>query len=289
VAFTLPLLGGFALGLAARGALQRHFALAFRLNTAAGLAVLAFLAGWGFQGGAAGIASLGVILTAQITAVAAGAWLFRRHADGPLLSFALYGNPGFWAVPVSAALFGPRAAVVIATYDMLTQPRIAAAVRFLRARAPIAQAARTGLVDYAPTACAVAGLAFGRLVPAPGLIPEAVVVLGTALAAIGAMLLGLGWPQGGWLRTADRGLVARLLAVHLTLVPALLLAMALAGADVPAGAWVLALGPVPLSTLSFARLYGYSSRLAACALGTSIAVATALLPVAVWLAHRLPA
>jgi hypothetical protein len=289
VAFALPILGGFAFGLAVRGAWQRHFALVFRLNTAAGLAVLAFLAGWSFQGGAAGLAILGVILAAQVTAVVAGAWLFRRHDDAPLLSFALYGNPGFWAVPMTAALFGPRAAVVIATYDMLTQPRIAAGVRFLRARAPIAQAARTGLVDYAPTALAVAGLAFGRLQPAPGLVPETVVVLGTVLAVVGAMLLGLGWPQAGWLRTPDRGLVARLLAVHLTLVPGLLIGAALAGVDVPAGAWVLALGPLPLSMLSFARLYGYSSRLAAFALATSIAIATGLLPVAVWLSHRLPA
>jgi hypothetical protein len=41
--------------------------------------------------------------------------------------------------------------------------------------------------------------------------------------------------------------------------------------------------------LSFARLYGYSSRLAAFALAASIAIATGLLPVAVWLSQRLPA
>ncbi|MEY2533543.1 MAG: hypothetical protein QOF29_1453, partial [bacterium] len=46
---------------------------------------------------------------------------------------------------------------------------------------------------------------------------------------------------------------------------------------------------VPLSMLAFARLYGYSSRLAACALSVSMAIAVALLPLAVWLAHRLPA
>jgi hypothetical protein len=276
-------------GLAVRGLWQRHFALVFRLNTAAGLALLAFLAGWSFQAGAGGVVALGVILAAQVTAVAAGAWAFRRHADAPLLSFALYGNPSFWAVPVTAVLFSPRAAVVIATYDMLTQPRVAAALRFMRRRAPVPQAARTGLVDYAPTACAVTGLAFGQLQPAPGVVPQVVVVLGTVLAALGAMLLGLGWPRGGWLGAAERRLVVRLLALHLTLFPALLLLAALAGVDVPDGAWVLALGPVPLSMLAFARLYGYSSRLAACALSVSMAIAVALLPLAVWLAHRLPA
>jgi hypothetical protein len=289
VAFTLPILGGFALGLAARRAWQRHFALVFRLNTAAGLAVLALLAGWSFDGGAGGLAVLGVILAAQLAAVVFGAWVFRRHADAPLLSFALYGNPSFWAVPVSAALFGPRAAVVIATYDMLTQPRVAGVVRFMRRRAPIPQAARTGLVDYAPTACAVAGLALGHVAPAPDVIAQIVVVLGTALAVVGAMLLGLGWPQGGWLGRPERTIVGRLLAVHLTVVPALLGLAAVAGVDVPAAAWILALGPVPLSMLSFARLYGYSSRLAACALATSMAVALALLPVAVWVAHRIGA
>ncbi len=45
MAFTPPILGGFALGLAVPRAWQHHFAFAFRLNTGAGLAVLAFLAG----------------------------------------------------------------------------------------------------------------------------------------------------------------------------------------------------------------------------------------------------
>lgn len=289
MAFALPILGGFALGLAVRRAWQRHFAVAFRLNTAAGLAVLAFLAGWSFEGGAGSVVALAVILAAQLTAVAAGAWLFRGEADGPLLSFALYGNPGFWAVPATAALFGPRAAVVMATYDMLTQPRIALAVRFLRARAPTPQARRTGLVDYAPTALAVAGLGFGAVVTAPAVVAEVVVVLGTALSVVGAVLLGLGWPRGGWLRTPRPATVARLLALHLTFVPALLAGAAIGGVDVPAGAWVLALGPMPLSMLSFARLYGYSARLAASATAASVALAMALLPVAVWLADRLPA
>ena len=287
--FALPILGGFALGLAVRGAWQQHFALVFRLNTAAGLAVLAFLAGWGFQGGAGSVVALAVILAAQLTAVGLGAWLFRREADGPLLSFALYGNPGFWAVPVTAALFGPRAAVVMAAYDMLTQPRIALLVRYLRSRAPIAQTPSTGLVDYAPAALAVAGLAFAQVVAAPAALAEVVVVLATVLSVVGALLLGLGWPQGGWVRIARPATVAKLLAVHLTLVPVLLAGAALAGVAVPAGAWVLALGPMPVNMLCFARLYGYSSRIAACATAASLGLAMALLPAAVWLAGRLPA
>jgi hypothetical protein len=62
--------------------------------------------------------------------------------------------------------------------------------------------------------------------------------------------------------------------------PGWLLIAALAGVDVPAGAWVLALGPLPLASLLFARLYGYSARFAAAGLVISAALATALLPLA---------
>jgi hypothetical protein len=289
VPIALPLLGGFALGLVMRRRWQRHFPTAFRVNTGAGLAVLAFLAGWSFQGGRGGVAVLGLLLAAQVGAVTLGAWLFRDHVDGPLLSFSLYGNAGFWSVPVTAAVFGARSAVVIATYDMLTAPRVAAAVRFMRARAPVRQRARTGLVDYAPTAAAVAGLGLGRVHGAPGAIPLAVVALSTTLSAIAALLLGLAWPRGGWLGGPERRLVVRVLGVHLTLVPAVLVAASLAGVAVPDGAWILALGPLPIASLSFARLYGYSARVAACGLAVSMGTATGLLPLAAWLGHRLPA
>jgi hypothetical protein len=284
---TLPVLGAFAIGLALRSRLERHFALVLRLNNAAGLAVLAFLAGWSFHASVSAVAGLALLLAGQLGAVGLGARLFRRHADAPLMSFALYGNPGFWSVPVAATVLGPRAAVVLATYDMLTFPRVAPGIRALRARAPAPQRARTALVDYAPSAAAMAGLAVGRWLPAPPVVPQLVVALATALAAVGAVLLGAAWPRGrGWLDARQRALVARILAVHLTFLPVLLLAAAVAGLAVPDAAWILALGPVPVSTLLFARLYGYSQRLAACALAISMAVAVALLPLAAWAAER---
>jgi hypothetical protein len=289
VSVVLPLLGGFSLGLAVRRRFQAHFATAFRANTALGVALVAFLAGWSWHGGAGSIAGLAVLLAAQIAVVLLGARLFAHHDDGPLLTFAFYGNIGFWAVPVAAATLGTRAAVVMAAYDMLTQPRLAIAVRLMRSRAPISQPSGTALVDYAPMCAAVAGLLFGRLVPVPPAVPEAVVVLATVLAAVGATLLGIAWPRPPLRARLRAGLIARAMALHLAFVPAILLAATLAGVHVPAGAWLLAFGPLPLSLLSFARLYGYSTRLAACAFGASMVVAVALLPLAIWLGHHPPA
>jgi hypothetical protein len=49
--------------------------------------------------------------------------------------------------------------------------------------------------------------------------------------------------------------------------------------------WILALGPLPLSVVSFAQLYGYSARVAATGLALSMGVAIALLPLALTLAR----
>ena len=285
---TATILGGFVLGLGARRPLQRHVPLAFRATTLLGLGVLAFLAGWGFGGGGWSATAIAVVVTAQLTGVAVGARLFGRLPDGPLMAYALYGNPGFWSLPATAALFGPRAALGLAAYDLLASPRHAFGLHLMRSRAPRRQRARTALVDYAPMAAAVAGLALGTVRPAPAGVAVAVVVLGTVLSAIGAVLLGVAWPRGGWFGTRERRLVARVLAVHLTVVPGVLVAAALAGVPVPDGAWVLALGPLPVASLSFARVLGFSPRLAACGLAVSVALAAALLPVAAWLAASLP-
>ena len=276
----LSLVGGFALGFAFRAWLERWFAIAFRTQFALGLGTLAVLAGWSFQGGVSDVAALGLLLVAQVSAVLLGARLFRRRREGPMLAFGLYGNPTMWSLPVVAATLGPRAAVVIAAYDMLTLPRIALGVRLLRRRAPIPQAPSTALTDYAPMAGAVAGLALARIVEAPAVIPEVVGVIGTVLAATGAVLLGVAWPRGRWFKRPEAGLAVKALALHLTFVPAVLGAAALAGLAIPPGLWVLALGPFPVATLSFARLYGFSAAQAATGLAISAAAALALLPVA---------
>jgi predicted permease len=284
VPVALPIVGGFALGLAARGLFQHRFDVLFRANQACGLGLLALLAGWCFKGGSGSVGALGVLLAAQLVAVLLAARLFRGRADGPLLAFALYGNPSFWAVPVAAALLGPRAAVIMVAYDMLTQPRLAVAIRLMRARAPVEQPRRTLLTEYAPVGAAVCGLLLGQVVAAPAGMPDVVAALGVTMAAAGALLLGLAWPRRPWAGRRELRDALPVLALHLSLVPGVMLGAALAGLAVPAGAWFLAFGPLPLSLLSFARLYGYSTRLAASALALSLGTAVALLPVAFWLA-----
>ena len=280
----LSLAGGFAVGFALRAWLQRYFAVAFRTQFALGIGSLAVLAGWSFQGGVGDVVALALLLVAQVSSVLLGAWLFRRRREGPMLAFGMYGNPTMWSLPIAAAAFGPRAAVVLAAYDMLTQPRIALGVRLLRRRAPIPQAPRTALTDYAPMAGAVAGVMLGRFVPAPEAIPGVVTVFGTVLAASSALLLGVAWPGGRVFKWPELRLAGKALALHLTFVPAVLLAAAAGGLAIPPALWVLALGPFPMATLSFARLYGFSACQAASGLALSTAAAVVLLPLALALA-----
>ncbi len=276
----LPLLGGFALGLALRALLQRHFTRFFRAHFAFGIGTLAVLAGWGFHADLSMLAALGLLLVAQLTALGLGSRLFRNDPEGPVMAFGMFGNPTFWALPIVAATLGAKAAVVVVAYDMLTMPRIALGVRLMRRRAPIAQTARTALTDYAPMVGAVTGLLLGQLVPAPAVVPELVAGLGLFLSITGAALVGVAWPHGRWIGRSELRGTARTLALHLTFVPAVLGVAALAGLAIPPALWVIALGPLPISTLSFARVYGYSDRHAATGLAVSMAVAVALLPLA---------
>jgi predicted permease len=280
VPVALPLLGGFALGLAFRALLQRHFTRFFRAHFAFGIGTLAVLAGWSFNADLGALAALGLLLVAQLSALALGNRLFRHDPEGPVMAFGMFGNPTFWALPVVAATLGAKAAVVLVAYDMLTMPRIALGVRLMRGRAPIPQTSRTALTDYAPMVGAVAGLLLGRVVPAPEFVPDLVAGLGLFLSITGAVLVGVAWPHGRWTGRAELRGAARTLALHLSFVPAVLGVAALAGLANPPGLWVLALGPLPISTLSFARIYGYSDRHAATGLAVSVVVAVALLPLA---------
>jgi predicted permease len=284
VTAALPLFGAFLLGLGSRRWLQRHVSFLVRAQLAGGIGLLAVLSGWSFHVSVGSVSAILILLVAQLTAVAAGSWLFRRSGDGPLVAFGMYGNPTFWSLPVATATLGAKAAVFLVAYDMLTQPRIALAIRFLRLRAPIAQQNRTALADYAPTIGASSGLILGRFVPAPEEIATVVAVLGIAMAFVGALLLGVAWPKK-FLGRTQTGLALRGLALHFTLVPALLAIATLAGIDLPGAVWILALGPIPTSVVGFAHVYGYSARTAASGLAFSIAAALALAPIALVLAH----
>ena len=277
LAVGLPMLVAFASGLGARGRLQRHFRVLFCAHFAAGVGLIGFLAGWSFHLTVDNLLALAVLLAAQLSAVGAAGRLFRRRADSAPLAFAMYGNPGLWALPVATATLGPAAAVLIATYDTLTQARIALGIRLLRRRAPRPQTARTALTDYAPPLAALAGLAFGRAIPAPAQTPAAVAVAGVTSAVIGAHLLGVAWPDR-WLAPEQLRVSARALALHFTLAPAVLLLTALAGLHLPAPVWLVVFSPLPASLVSFSRLYGYSIRLAATALTVSAGASAALLP-----------
>jgi hypothetical protein len=283
VTAALPLFGAFIMGLGVRRWLLRHVALLFRLQLAGGIGLLSVLAGWSFDVSVRNVSAIGVLLVAQLTSVAVAARLFRRRTDGPLIAFWMFGNPTFWTAPVAAAALGAEAAVFVIAYDMLTQPRIALGVRYLRQRAPKTQSRGTALADYAPTYGATAGLLIGLVLPAPDVVSTLVAGLGIVMAGVAALLLGVAWPRR-WIGRPQVAVTLQGLALHLTLVSAVLAAATLAGLDLPGAVWVLALGPLPLSVVSFARLYGYSARTAATGLALSVAAAVALLPLALRLA-----
>jgi hypothetical protein len=270
------------MGLSARRWLQRHIRLLFRLQLAGGIGLLSVLAGWSFDLNVRNVAAIAVVLFAQLLSVSVAAWLFRRRTDGPLISFWMYGNPTFWTAPVAAAALGAEAAVFVIAYDMLTQARIALGVRYLRRHAPKSQSRGTALADYAPTYAALAGLLLGIVLPAPDIIDTFVAGLGIVMAGVGALLLGVAWPKR-WIGPPQIANALRGLALHWTLVAAVLAAATLVGVDLPGAVWILAFGPIPLSVVSFAQLYGYSPRTAATGLALSIAGAIALLPISLTL------
>jgi hypothetical protein len=100
------------------------------------------------------------------------------------------------------------------------------------------------------------------------------------MAAVGTLLLGVAWPRD-WIGRSSARLSLRGLALHLSFVPSVLAVVTLLGMPLPGAAWILALGPLPVSLVAFARLYGYSVRTAATGFAFSVAVAVALLPLAV--------
>jgi predicted permease len=279
MAAAASLFGAFVLGLGARSRLRRHFAVLFRAQFAGGLGVLALFAGWGFDVTVRNVAALAILLAVQLTSVLVASRVFRGRADGALVAFGMFGNPTYWALPVATATVGAHAAIFLVAYDMLTQPRISVGVRLMRGRAPEPQPPSTALTDYAPSVAAVAGLAFGFFVPAPDAIDTIVAVLGVAVACTGALLLGVAWPRE-WIGRNELRSAAPGLAFHLTLAPALLALATLAGADLPAAVWFVAFGPLPVSVVPFARLYGFSVPNAATAFALSTALAVALLPLA---------
>jgi hypothetical protein len=271
------------MGLSARRWLQRHIRILFRLHLAGGIGLLSVLAGWSFDLNVRNVGAIGVLLFAQLFSVTLAARLFQRRTDGALMSFWMFGNPTFWTAPIAAAALGAEAAVFVIAYDMLTQARIAFGVRYLRLKAPRSQSRGTALADYAPTYGALSGLLIGLVLPAPEIVETIVAGLGILMAGVGALLLGVAWPRR-WIGRAQVANGLRGLAVHYAVVPAVLALATLAGVDLPGAVWILAFGPIPLSVVSFAQLYGFSPRTAATGLALSMAGAIALMPLSLTLA-----
>ena len=282
----LPLFGAFLLGLGSRRWLQRHVSLLVRAQLAGGIGVLAVLSGWSFHVSVGSVGAILILLVAQLTAVAAGSWLFRRSGDGPLVAFGMYGNPTFWSLPVATATLGAKAAVFLVAYDMLTQPRIALAIRFLRragADRP-AEPHRAGRLRADDRRHLRPGAGPLRR-PPPSSSPPCVAALGIAMALRRRAAARRRLAEEVRRPRADRPRVARLgAALHLG-AGAPGCSPLLAGIDLPGAVWILALGPIPTSVVGFAQVYGYSARTAASGLAFSIAAALALAPLALVLAH----
>ena len=90
------------------------------------------------------------------------------------------------------------------------------------------------------------------------------------MAGVGALLLGVAWPRALDRHAAGGDGAARAWRCTCTSCPRVLALATLAGIDLPGAVWILALGPIPTSVVSFARLYGYSPRTAATGLALSV-------------------
>ena len=116
----------------------------------------------------------------------------------------------------------------------------------MRANAPKAQSARTALADYAPTIAAMSGLALGdRAARRRTSSTRSSPALGIVMALAGFLLLGVSWPRNRWTGAPQVAMTARALALHCTLVPAILGIATLAGVDLPGAVWLLGVRPDP--------------------------------------------
>ena len=205
-----------------------------------------------------------VLLFAQLLSVSVAARVFRRRTDGPLISFWMYGNPTFWTAPVAAAALGAEAAVFVIAYDMLTQARIALGVRYLRAaRAEVAVARDRARRLRADLRRARPASLLGLVLPAPDFVDTFVAGArdrdGRRSARCWSASPGR---SAGSARRRSRSRCAGSRCTGRSS-PAVLAVGDLAGVDLPGAVWILALGPIPTSVVSFAQLYGYSPRTAA--------------------------
>jgi predicted permease len=161
-------------------------------------------------------------------------------------------------------------------YDQMSFPRGLVLTSRLRRFAPRPQAARTALVDYAPSAALATGLLMQVLFGRPGALAPWLPRVGVVGAAATMVLIGAAvprrLPEVTHVRHALLGAAFRFVpgALALTL-------LTLAGVSPPAAAWLLAFAPSFYGMLTLSRLYGYDAREAvATAVVTTLLAASAL-------------
>jgi hypothetical protein len=271
------------LGLAL-GAWTRRWRLSFdrvmRFQLVVLAAPLSFITGWSIHLDVNKIQGILVLLVADAACWAAGRILLHNEDDAASgLATGSMMNTGFWAMPVAVWL-GHGALPFVVLFDQGTAPvRGSTMTWLLRKGAPSPQKPVTRLSDYAPQAAMIAG-GLARLVGrAPGWTGSILPVLALVVSVGGFLLLARAWPAR--LRRPPRQ--AQILAVlRFTVAPLLLVIAAVAGFHPPAGAWVLAIGCSWFSFLSYSRMYGYRTEIAAGTIMLNMAASILLLPV-LWL------
>jgi hypothetical protein len=150
---------------------------------------LAVVAGWKLRVDTSLAQAAGVAACVYVLFAVAALTRARRSVGESLLeAWAAAPNTGFWIIPIATVLGGPTATVLAVTADQLATPLIAFSVNRLRRDAPTPQQTSTAFTDYAPMAGLAAGVALGRLVPAPSWTAVVLMVLGPVLAVTGAAM-----------------------------------------------------------------------------------------------------
>ena len=154
-------------------------------------AVLSFLAAWRLP------AAADLIWPAFVTIVAIAlvgvAYLLtpkssERAGRAVLRGWSAIPNPGFWVVPLAAAIAGPVALIVAVFIDRVMIFFFGFFVWILRRQAPIKQQMRTSWIDQSPLIALLIGLVLNAFTQPPAWTGVVLVWSVPLLAAIGAAM-----------------------------------------------------------------------------------------------------
>ena len=154
-------------------------------------AVLSFLAAWRLP------AAADLIWPALVTIIAIAlvgvAYLLtpkssERAGRAVLRGWSAIPNPGFWVVPLAAAIAGPVGLIVAVFIDRVMIFFFGFFVWILRRQAPIKQQMRTSWIDQSPLIALLIGLVLNAFTQPPAWTGVALVWSVPLLAAIGAAM-----------------------------------------------------------------------------------------------------